>query len=131
MYIMYAYVCICACKDVYNIHMRTYVHTYIIHAHIYTNIICMHVCMRVYYVCMYSCMAVCMYMYIRMYVLIEMIMVVGKLSRREYILLKTGEKYSPGGICPGGKSPEEKCPVETVRFPAHCICMQGSISHMA
>ena len=80
------------------------------------------------YVCMYPCMALCMYMYtytiIRMYALIEMIMVVGKLSRREYILLKTGEKYSPGGICPG-----EKCPVETVHFPAHCTCMQGRTSH--
>ena len=29
-----------------------------------------------------------------MYALIEMIMVVGKLSRREYVLLTTGEKYS-------------------------------------
>src|SRR6218665_3288623 len=90
MYIMYAYVCICACKDVYNIHMRTYVHTYIIHAHIYK----------------YN-LYVCTCIHIRMYAFIRMIMVVGKLSRREYILLKTGEKYSPEGICLGGKCPGE------------------------
>src|SRR6218665_4108605 len=91
------YVCICACKDVYNIHMRTYAHTYIIHAHIYkynlyacmyARILCMSVCFHVWpYVC--TCI------HIRMYAMIEIIMVVGKLSRREYILLKTGEKYSP------------------------------------
>src|SRR6218665_2775710 len=83
----------------------------------------MYVCAYIMYVCMYSCMPV------RMYALFEMIMVVGKLSRREYILLKTGEKYSPEGICPGGKCPGEKSPVETVRFPAHCTCMQGRTSH--
>src|SRR6218665_569489 len=126
MYIMYAYVCICACKDVYNIHMRTYVHTYIIHAHIYKYNLyaCMYARILCMYVCIHVWLYVCTFIHIRMYALIEMIMVVGKLSRREYILLKTGDKYSPRGIYPRGKFP-----VETVRFPAHCTCMQGRTSH--
>src|SRR6218665_1269619 len=82
---------------------------------IYTNIICMYVCMHVYYVCMYVCihiwLYVCTCIHIRMYALIEMIMVVGKFSRGEYVVLKTGEKYSRG-ICPGGKCPGGKCPGE-------------------
>src|SRR6218665_725536 len=89
----------------------------------------MYVCAYIMYVCIHVWLYVCTCIHIRMYALIEMIMVVGKLSRREYIILKTGEKYSPEGICPGGKCPGEKCPVETVRFPAHCTCIQGRTSH--
>src|SRR6218665_3585322 len=64
------------------------------------------------YASMYGCMYVCtfiyiyiyiythIYIYIYTYALIEMIMVGGKLSRGEYVLLETwGE--CPGGICPG------------------------------
>src|SRR6218665_2166015 len=87
MYIMYAYVCICACKDVYNIHMRTYVHIYIIHAHIYKyNLyVCMYMRILCMYVCIHVWLYVCTCIHIRMYALIEMPMVVGKLSRREYV----------------------------------------------
>src|SRR6218665_3608728 len=91
----------------------------------YARILCMYVCM---YVCIHVWLYVCTCIHIRMYALIEMIMVVGKLFRGEYVLLKTGDKYSRG-ICPGGKCPGEKCPVETVCFPAHCTCMQRRTSH--
>src|SRR6218665_24528 len=104
------YVCICACKDVYNIHMRTYVHTYIIHAHIYKYI--MYVCM---YVCIHVWLYVCTCIHIRMYALIEMIMVVGKLSRREYIYTQNwGEIFPRGNLSgrkvSGGKVSSRNCP---------------------
>ena len=111
MYIcMYVYyVCTCACKDVYNIHMRMYVHTYIIHAHIYKyNLyVCMYVCAYIMYVCIHVWLYVCTCIHIRMYALIEMIMVVGKLSRgNNYVLLKTGEIFQvklTGRKVSGGK----------------------------
>src|SRR6218665_1993197 len=122
------YVCICACKDVYNIHMRTYVHTYIIHAHIYKYNL--YACMYARILCMYSCIHVWLYVctciHIRMYALIEMIMVVGKLSRRElYPTQNWGEIFPRGNLSgrkvSGGKVSSRNCP-----FPCSLYMYAGA-----
>src|SRR6218665_400615 len=121
MYIMYAYVHVRMC--IIYICERMYIHN--TRTYIQIKFVCMYICAYIMYVCTHVWLYVCTFIHIRKYAMIEMIMVVEKLSRREYVPLKTGEKYSRGNLSgrkvSGGKVSSRNCP-----FPCSLYMYAGA-----